>query len=289
MNRRDILKMNAAGVALAAAPLVAGGAALAQAPSDADAARQALASSSGLEDIKKRGSFRIGLATFIPWSMRNKQGELVGFEVDVATRLATDFGMKAEFVPTAWDGIIPALLAGRFDVIIGGMSITQARNLTINFTDYYHTTGLAMFANKKLAAGFSKLEDFNKPDVTMVARRGTPAARSVAERLPKATLRQFDEEAPSVQEVVQGRAHAMVASSPLHQHTVKRFPNEVFLPLPGPYQAALSAFGVRKGDPDLLNALNNWIMLNKTVTTFLADRNEFWFNGLDWEDQIQRG
>jgi len=288
MNRRDILKLNAAGAALVAAPLVAGGTALAQASGD-DAARQALASSSALEDIKKRGSFRIGLATFVPWSMRNKQGELVGFEVDVATKMAADFGLKAEFVPTAWDGIIPALLAGRFDVIIGGMSITQARNLTINFSDYYHTTGLVMFANKKLAAEFKTLADFNKPEVTIVARRGTPAARMVTARLPKATLRQFDEESPSVQEVVQGRAHAMVASSPLHQHSVKRFPNELFIPFPAPIEAALSAIGVRKGDPDLLNALNNWVMLNKTVTTFLADRNEYWFNGLDWEDQIQRG
>jgi len=289
MNRREILKMNAAGAALVAAPVLAGGVALAQAPAATDAARQGLAAASGLEDIKKRGSFRIGLATFVPWSMRNKQGDLVGFEVDVATKMATDFGMKAEFVPTAWDGIIPALLAGRFAVIIGGMSITQTRNLTINFSEFYHTTGLVMFANKKLAAGFTKLEDFNKPEVTIVCRRATPSARMVAARLLKATLRQFDEESPSVQEVVQGRAHAMVASPPLHQHTAKRFPNEIFIPFAAPIEAALSAMGVRKGDPDLLNALNNWIMLNKTVTTFLADRNEYWFNGLDWEDQIQRG
>jgi polar amino acid transport system substrate-binding protein len=289
MNRREMLKFKAAGAVLAAAPLMAGGVAMAQATGDADAPRQALASSSGLEDIKKRGSFRIGLSTFVPWSMRNKQGELVGFEVDVATKLARDFGLKAEFVPTAWDGIIPALLAGRFDVIIGGMSITQTRNLTINFSEFYHTTGLVMFANKRLASSFTKLEDFNKAGVTIVCRRGTPSSRMVANRLPKATLRQFDEESPAVQEVVQGRAHAMVASSPLHQHTTKRFPNEVFIPFPAPIEGALSAIGVRKGDPDLLNALNNWIIQNKTVTTFLADRNEYWFNGLDWEDQIQRG
>ena len=50
-------------------------------------------------------------------------------------QLAEDMGVDVEFVPTAWDGIIPALVAGKFDVIISGMSITAERNLTVNFSD----------------------------------------------------------------------------------------------------------------------------------------------------------
>ena len=83
-------------------------------------ASQQLAADSVLETIKKRGSIKIGLSTFVPWAMRNKSGELIGYEIDVAKQLAEDMKVKAEFVPTAWDGIIPALLAGKFDVIIGG-------------------------------------------------------------------------------------------------------------------------------------------------------------------------
>ncbi|MDE2825033.1 MAG: transporter substrate-binding domain-containing protein, partial [Gemmatimonadota bacterium] len=65
-----------------------------------------------LDQIKQRGTIRVGVSTFVPWAMRNKQGELVGFEVDVASRLAADAGLEIEFIPTAWDGIIPGLLAG---------------------------------------------------------------------------------------------------------------------------------------------------------------------------------
>ena len=50
--------------------------------------------------------------------MRNKKGELIGFEIDVAKKVAADMDVDIEFVPTAWDGIIPALIAGKFDVII---------------------------------------------------------------------------------------------------------------------------------------------------------------------------
>ena len=74
-----------------------------------------------LEDIQKRGSLRVGMATFVPWAMRDKEWNLIGFEFDVATKVAADMGVDVEFVPTAWSGIIPALIAKKFDVIIGGM------------------------------------------------------------------------------------------------------------------------------------------------------------------------
>ena len=64
-----------------------------------------------IADIQKRGSLKVGMSTFVPWAMRDKQGGLIGFEIDVATKLAADMGVEVEFVPTAWSGIIPALLA----------------------------------------------------------------------------------------------------------------------------------------------------------------------------------
>jgi len=87
-----------------------------------------------VETIQRRGALKVGVSTFEPWAMRDRNGELVGFEVDVATKLAEDMGVGIEFVPTSCDGIIPALLAGKFDVIIGGMSIRPQRHPTIHFT-----------------------------------------------------------------------------------------------------------------------------------------------------------
>ena len=95
------------------------------------------ASADLLGDIQKRGVMKVGMSTFVPWAMRDKDGNLIGFEIDVATKVAEDMGVKVEFVPTAWSGIIPALIAKKFDLIIGGMSITPQRNLTVNFTVPY--------------------------------------------------------------------------------------------------------------------------------------------------------
>lgn len=222
-------------------------------------ANQQLAAGSVVETIKKRGSIRVGMSTFVPWAMRDKNGELIGYEIDVAKQLAEDMKVKIEFVPTAWDGIIPALLAGKFDVVIGGMTITPERNLTVNFTQPYANSGTHLVANKELAAGFKSLEDFNKPDVVLAARRGATPATAARRLMPKATLRQFDEDALALQEVLNGKAHAFVTSTPTPAFEALKHPDKLFLPIPEPFVQGAEGFALRKGDPDALNFFNNWI------------------------------
>jgi len=248
-------------------------------------ASQQLAAAGVLETIKKRGAIRVGMSTFVPWAMRDKNGELIGYEIDVAKQLAEDMKVKAEFVPTAWDGIIPALLAGKFDVVIGGMSITPERNLTVNFTLPYANSGIHLVANKELAAGFKSLEDFNKPDVVLAVRRGaTPA--TVAKRLmPKATLRQFDEDALALQEVLNGKAHAFITSTPTPAFEALKHPDKLFLPIPEPFVQGAEGFALRKGDPDALNFFNNWILLRQQ-DGWLKERHDYWFKTRDWAGQV---
>jgi polar amino acid transport system substrate-binding protein len=246
-------------------------------------ARQALSASSAIAEIQKRGTLVVGLATFVPWAMRSKTGDLIGYEVDVSKKLAEDMGVKVELVPTVWDGIIPALLAGKFDFIIGGMTITPARNLTVNFTSPYSATGVQLVASKKLAAGYSKIEDFNKADVTLVARRGSSSSAAATRFFPKATLRQFDDDAQSILEVVNGRAHALVASVPRPAFAALDNPDTLFLPFPDPIVRQADAMVVRKGDPDSLNFLNNWILL-RTLDGWLEERQTYWFKEREWRD-----
>ena len=150
--QRRILTTAAAAIAatmLVSTPLMAGDATTEQ------------AAASALEQIKKRKTLRVGFSTFVPWAMRNSKGDFIGFEVDVAKKLAADNGWEIEHIPTAWDGIIPALIAGKFDVIIGGMSATPKRSQTVNFTIPYAYSTISMSANKKLAGGFSSNHDRN--------------------------------------------------------------------------------------------------------------------------------
>jgi polar amino acid transport system substrate-binding protein len=248
--------------------------------------QQQLVQESTIEQVIKRGTLRVGMSTFVPWAMKDKTGKLIGFEIDVARQLAADMGVKIEFVPTKWAGIIPALLTGKFDVIIGGMSVRPDRNLKVNFTLPYDYAGQSIVANKKLAAGFKRLTDFNRPDVIISARLGSTAADAANKYMPAAQKKFFDDEAQVIQEVVNGRAHAAVASAPLPAFQAIKYPDQLFLPITGTFTKEPIGFALRKGDVDTLNYFNNWIRVTE-AKGWLAERKQYWFETKDWEDKIK--
>ena len=271
-----------AAVVLAAAALLLGAAQVAL----AGKLQQELSSESTIETVLKRGSLRVGMDTFVPWAMKDKTGQLIGFEIDVATRLAEDMGVKVEFVPTKWSGIIPALITGKFDVIIGGMGILPARNLKVNFTIPYDYTGMSMVAHKEKAQGFSSLEDFNRPGIVLAAKLGATSVMAAQKFMPQAEVRQFDSEAQVYQELLNGRVHAAVGNAPTPAFYAVEHPDTLFMPLAENFTQEPIGFAVRKGDLDTLNFFNNWIRL-VTAEGWLKERKHSWFETKEWEKRLK--
>jgi len=253
-------------------------------PAAAGKLSRELARESTIEQVIRRGVLRVGMDIFVPWAMRDKHGELIGFEIDVARRLAEDMGVEARFVPTKWSGIIPALLSGKFDVIIGGMSMTPQRNLKVNFTDPYYYTTQGLLANRGKTAGFT-LADFDRPGIVIAARLGSTAAIAARRHFPRATIRLFDDEPTAVQEVRNGRAHGLVASQPLPAHLAADEP-QVFTAFNDPLFREPISFAVVKGDVDTLNYFNNWIEFQRS-RGWIQERYQYWFLGREWKDRVQ--
>ncbi len=249
-------------------------------------ARLELSKDSTLETVLKRKTLRVGFSTFKPWAMKDKSGNFVGFEIDVAKRLADDMGVKIRFIPTKWDGIIPALLTGKFDIIIGGMGITPKRNLKVNFSDPYEFTGMALVANKDVAADKSSLNDFNNAETKVSVRLGTTAEKAAKNFLPKANILKFNDEAASIQELLNGKVACLVASNPLPENLVKKYPGKLYLPLQADFTKEPIGFAVRKGDPDFLNFLNNWIRVTNSEG-WLEARFNYWFKTEEWKSLVE--
>jgi len=241
---------------------------------------------STVERVLQKGVLTVGMSTFVPWAMKDKTGKLIGFEIDVARRLAKDMGVDIKFVPTKWSGIIPALMTGKFDVIIGGMGIVPKRNLKVNFSIPYDYTGMSMVAHSQKAAGLHKLEDFNKPDIVIAARLGSTAVTATKKHLPKAKLRLFDDESQAYQELANGRVHAVVGSAPTPAFQALKYPDRLYLPLEAPFTREPIGFAVKKGDHDTLNFFNNWIRV-VTAEGWIAERKQYWFRTKDWEKLIK--
>lgn len=244
------------------------------------------AEKSVMDKIIDRGVMRVGLSSFVPWAMQDKNGEYIGFEVDVARRLASDLGVKLELVPTKFAGIIPALLADKFDIIIGSMSVTPERNLKGNFSIPYDYATIEAVANKEKTADLKFPEDYNKPEVVIAVRSGSTPALVAKRMFPKATIRQFDDEAPAVQDVISGRSHMMLSSAPLPAFETLKNPDILWQPVTEPLSRQPVGFVVRKGDADTMNVLDNWIRLVEEEG-WLKDRRNYWFKTTDWQDRVK--
>ena len=99
-----------------------------------------------LATVANSQTIRIGTeGAYPPWNNINSAGELEGAEIDFGNEACERMGVTCEWVTQDWDGIIPALLQGKYDIIIAGMSITEERKEKVNFTNGYMTDG-ARFA-----------------------------------------------------------------------------------------------------------------------------------------------
>ena len=228
---------------------------------------------------------RVGLGLFEPWSACNADGELIGFEIDIATQLAEDIGVEVEFARTNWTYIIPALVAEEYDAIISGLAILPSRNLKINYTSPYNAIGVFLVANTEKASDLETLADFNSSSVMIATRRGASSVGFVESAFPDAMLLLFDTDTEVVQAVVSGVAHAAAAFQPNQQAWVDANPETLHLPFEEAFASEVGAMAVRKGDLDTLNFFNSWIVANK-ANGWLEQRRQYWFETREWEDQL---
>ncbi|MBB4320448.1 ABC-type amino acid transport substrate-binding protein [Agrobacterium tumefaciens] len=102
-----------------------------------------------LQKIEKAGKLSVALSgAFPPFSFVDGNNKVVGFDVDVGREIAKRMKVEPAFVTTAWDGIIAGLVTGRYDTIIGSMSITDERKKAVDFVGPYYRSGLAVFVKK---------------------------------------------------------------------------------------------------------------------------------------------
>jgi polar amino acid transport system substrate-binding protein len=117
-----------------------------------------------LDTIKQAGKMRIAMTgAYPPFSLIDEQNEVVGFDADIGSEIARRIGVEPVIVTNAWDGILPSLLAGKFDAIVGSMTITAERQEVVDFVGPYYRSGRAMFVRPDETA--TTLGDFSGRNV----------------------------------------------------------------------------------------------------------------------------
>ena len=249
--------------------------------------RLELTKQSTLEQILQKGELRVGFeAGYMPFEMTDKKGNFVGFDIDMAKEMAKAMGVKFVPVNTAWDGIIPSLITGKFDIIMSGMTVTQERNLKINFALPNIVVGQTVLINKKHAETVKSYLDLNDAKYIVTSKLGTTGEQAVKRMIPKCTYKSFETETEAVLEVVNGKADAFVYDLPMNVVFMAQQGQGKLTFLDTPFTFEPLAWAINKGDPDFMNWLNNFLWQIKNDGRY--DRiYQKWIKSTDWIKDVQ--
>ena len=241
-----------------------------------------------LSDIQERGVLRVGMEPgYMPFEMTDQKGEIIGFDVDMAKRIAKAMGVKLELVSTAWDGIIPALLTNKFDMIMSGMTITPQRNMKIAFANPYIVVGQSILVQKKYADEVKSYKDLNNKKFKVGSKLGTTGEQATKRMINQATYISFETEQEGIMDLVNGKIDAFVYDLPYMAiaNAQKSEGKLVFLDQPFTYEPI--GWAVRHGNPDFLNWLNNYLAQMKNDGTYDKIYQK-WFLSNDWVRKLQQ-
>lgn len=256
---------------------------------------------SALEDIMKNGELRIGLeAGYLPFEMidrrsglrqkeirhgglrrKGRQLSLMGFDIDMGIEMAKALSVKPVFVDTLWPGIIPALNLGRFDIIYGGMSVTEERKKLVDFAKPFMTVGQTVLLNARHENKVRSYNDLNDPTYIIVSKPGTTGEEAVKRLIPRAVYRTADTESEGAMMVLNGVADAFVYDFPFNAVFIAMNPSDQLVFLDKPFTEEPIAWAIRKNDPDFLNFLNKFLARIKVDGRF-DQIYQKWFLSSDW-------
>ncbi|KLO24853.1 MULTISPECIES: transporter substrate-binding domain-containing protein [unclassified Marinitoga] len=235
-----------------------------------------------IEEIQKRGVLLIGQdPAYAPFYGINTKGERIGHDIAFANIIADFLGVNVKFIITNWDGIIPALMTDKFDIILAAMTITPERALKVNFTIPYYQTGQAlMYNSKKYPEGLTieSLKEMGKK-AKIAVQLGSTGEIAARKNFPQAQILTFETVDAAAYQIIIKKADAIVFDDLYFGTLVKKYPSIVMI------KDLLTkenlGIAVKKSDLDLLLWLNTVIETLKTDGT-LEELKQKWIYNYDW-------
>ncbi|HSL39362.1 MAG TPA: transporter substrate-binding domain-containing protein [Desulforhopalus sp.] len=241
-----------------------------------------------LAEIQKRGKLRVGMEPgYMPFELVNLKGEIIGFDVDMAKRMAKAMNVELELVSTAWDGIIPALLTDKFDIIMSGMTVTQQRNLQVNFAQPYILVGQTILIQQALENEVKSYKDLNNAKYTVASKLGTTGEQAVKRMIPDAKYISYETEQEGVMELVNGKIDAFIYDLPSNAIAVNQKGGGKLIHLDETFTKEPLAWAIRRGDVDFLNWLDNFMAQIKYDGVYDTIYHK-WFVDDAWLKEIQQ-
>jgi len=235
-------------------------------------------------EIQKKGKIVVGTATgYYPFEMADKQGQMVGYDIDVAKAIAKELGVTVEFQNYAFSGLIPAIQAKKVDIVIAGMTITDKRKEVVDFTDPYFVSGQALLVNKK-NPNVKTWQDLDKPGNVIAVSMGTTADQTASTMFKQAEVKKFDGSALAGLALINGQATAVVHETPWVA-IYHRLHTDTTYPILEPFSTENLGIAVPKGNPELVEYLNKFLKKFKDSPDY-KKTHQYWFVDMPWWDSV---
>lgn len=216
-------------------------------------------STAHLEALAQPATLKIATeGTYPPWSFKDAQGQLQGWDVDIANALCTKMKAKCEINAQDWDGIIPGLLAKKYDLIVASMAMTEQRRQRVDFSNKYKETVSRFIGKKGSPADVSPAALKGK---TIGVQRGSIQAAYLSENYKQSDLKFYDTPQAAELDLVAGRVDYILGNMVTYYVGFMKRPEAKDYEFVGPeLKGGLLGDGngiaLRKGDAELMAKVN---------------------------------
>ncbi|HZI52862.1 MAG TPA: transporter substrate-binding domain-containing protein [Chitinophagaceae bacterium] len=235
-----------------------------------------------LSTILKKGEIRIGTTgNQPPFSMKAKNGELIGYEVDLANALAKNMGVKLKLVEMPFSDLLGSLKAGKIDAVMSGMTMTPERNLEVLFAGPYTLSGKSILTKATLINEISAATAATEKKYKIASLKGSTSVDFVKNYMPKHELILIDNYNDGVAMVLSGKADALVADKPICVITLMKNPGRDLVISDKPLTIEPIGMALPSDDPQFLNLAQNYITsLQLSGTLQILEKK--WFQDGTW-------
>jgi len=238
-----------------------------------------------MDRILKKGELVVGITgTQPPLNATTKTGEIIGLDADISGLIAMNMGVKVKFATMSFPELLPALHAGKVDMILSSMTMTPGRNLKVAFVGPYFVSGKGVLTKLRTAPALQETDGLNRPELRVAALRDSTSQEFVQKAAPKArlvTTKTYDE---AVDLLFKDEIDALIADLPFCAFSAFRYRDKGLTAGNAPLTFEPLGIAVQE-DTLLINWLENFIKILEGSGS-LQSMSERWFKESAWIDRL---
>jgi len=235
-----------------------------------------------LHRIIESGELRVGMTgSQAPLNMRNRSGDLIGLDVELARALADAMRVELVLVETPFADLLSDLEQGDLDLVISSLTITPARNARVAFAGPYLISGLSLLTRADLVDELTDIASLNSADRSWAALEGSTGEELIEDVFPLARYVVIDDQEEAVAMIGRGELDGLIADHPFVQFEIARNPDLELASLPSPLTTEPLGIALPANSPLFANLVQNYLN-TLDHTGQLMQMKARWLNGTDW-------